>query len=150
MQYRNRYKCRRSTIAIIAVVGLAGICMFRISSAARVDYSASSQQDVLRLESRVNQMEMRLYAIETSLRNLEQRSLRPTVNPPAANREDWAGLRLEIQALQHRLGTDECALAKLDERTLPADTRAARKKSGVVNNPCRMNFDTPLRLPDDR
>ena len=150
MQYKNRGKSRLSAVAIISVVGLAGICMFRISSAARIDYSPSSQQEVLRLENRVNQMELRLYAIETSVRNLEQQSRRATVSPPAANREDWAGLRSEIQVLQQRLLTDECALAKLDERTLPADTRAARKKSGVVNYPCRMNFDTPLRLPDDR
>jgi hypothetical protein len=59
-------------------------------------------------------------------------------------------LRSQIQALQVRLAEDECALAKLDERTLSAAMRNSRRPGGVRSDPCRMNVDAPLRLPERR
>ena len=56
-----------------------------------------------------------------------------------------------LQALQDRLAQHECALAKLDERTLSAAMRAARRKSGPdANDPCRLNSDTPVQLSSNR
>ena len=110
--------------------------------------SATPQQDVIRLETRVNQLETRLYSIESGLRTMEQQSRLAGANQRGLNQEDVARLRAEIQALQLRLAEDECALARLDERTLSAAMRDARRKSATRADPCRANPETPLRLPD--
>ncbi|HJS23758.1 MAG TPA: hypothetical protein VJ751_05255 [Pyrinomonadaceae bacterium] len=110
--------------------------------------SATPQQDVIRLENRVNQLETRLYSIESGLRTLEQQSRLAGVNQRGLSQEDVARLRAEVQTLQLRLAEDECALARLDERTLSPAMRDARRKSATRIDPCRANVDTPLRLPD--
>jgi chromosome segregation ATPase len=107
------------------------------------------QQEVIRLESRMNQLEQRLYTIESSIRNLEQQS-RLGASTRGLSPEDLTLLRSQMQALQLRLEDHECALARLDERTLSAAMRDARRKSGAGNDPCRLNADMPLRLPDHR
>jgi hypothetical protein len=92
-----------------------------------------------------------LYSIETSLRTLEQQSRLGSVSSQNVTQQDVALLSSTIQALQLRLAEDECALAKLDERTLSPAMRAARQKSsGARTDPCRLNADTPLRLPERR
>jgi predicted nucleic acid-binding Zn-ribbon protein len=110
--------------------------------------SATPQQDVIRLESRVNQLEQRLYSIESSIRTVEQQSRVAGANQRGVDQEDVARLRAEIQTLQLRLADDECALARVDERTLSSAMRAARQKSTGRTDPCRANFDAPLRLSD--
>ena len=122
---------------LVCVVGLALLTI-----------SATPQQDIIRLENRVNQMETRLYSIENSIRMLEQQSRLGGGSQRGLSVEDLARLRAEIQTLQVRLADDECALARLDERTLTPATRAARQKSAGRTDPCRANFETPLRLPN--
>jgi|SRR5215216_2584041 len=109
--------------------------------------SATPQQDVIRLESRVNQLEQRLYSIESSIRTLDQQSRIAGANQRGLSQEDVARLRAEIQTLQLRLADDECALARLDERTLSPSMRTRQKSAGQAD-PCRANVDAPLRLPD--
>jgi len=115
--------------------------------AARTEAGPTPQQDVIRLDARVSQLEQRLYTIESSLRNLEQQSRiaglggRGGVTP-----DDIALLRSEIQTLQVRVMQDECGLAKLDERTLTPEAREARRRA-AGNDPCRLNFELPLRPP---
>lgn len=107
-------------------------------------------QDVIRLETRINQLETRLYTMESSIRNIEQQT---RIAGAAASRggsvsaDEVASLRAQLQALQVRLMEDECALAKLDERTL---SPAMRRKSGAVTDPCRANVEAPVRLPERR
>jgi len=150
MQSTNRGEYLRAVLAVF-VVGLALLIGFRVSSAARTDVGPAPQQDVIRLETRINQLEQRLYTIESGLRNLEQQSRLPGVASRGGGNEDVTQLRLEVQALQRRLIEDECGLAKLDERTLSAPVRDARRKSGENrSDPCRLNAETPLRLPDRR
>ena len=110
--------------------------------------SATPPQDAIRLEARINQLEQRLYSLESSIRTLDQQSRLAGVNQRGMSQEDAARLRAEIQALQLRLADDECALARLDERTLSPAMRASRQKSAVRTDPCRANADAPLRLPD--
>ena len=110
--------------------------------------SATPQQDVIRLESRMNQLEQRFYSIESSIRTLEQQSRLAGANQRDLSQEDVARLRAEIQTLQLRLADDECALARLDERTLSPAMRASRQRSAGRTDPCRANADAPLRLPD--
>jgi hypothetical protein len=116
-----------------------------ISAVTRTNAGPAPQQDVIRLEARMGQLEQRLYSIENSLRTLEQQSRLANAGPRDATR-DLELMRQQIQQLQLRVIEDECALSKLDERTLAP---AAQRKSGLTN-PCRRNVETPLRLPDDR
>src|SRR5829696_8816826 len=80
--------------------------------------SATPQQDFIRLENRVNQLETRLYSMESSIRTIEQQSRLAGVNQRGLSQEEVARLRAEVQTLQLRLAEDDCALARLDERTL--------------------------------
>ena len=110
--------------------------------------SATPQQDFIRLETRVNQLETRLYSIESGLRTLDQQSRLAGANQRGLSQEDVARLRAEIQTLQLRLAEDECALARLDERTLSPTMRDSRRKSATRADPCRANPETPVRLSD--
>ena len=107
--------------------------------------SATPQSDI-RLEQRINQLEQRFYGIESSLRNLEQQSRLAGSSQRGLSVEDVDRLRAEVQTLQLRLQEDECALARLDERTLSP----TRRKSTGRTDPCRVNPDAPLQLPDRR
>ena len=104
--------------------------------------SATPQQDAIRLDSRINQLETRLYSIEASIRTLEQQSRIAGASQRGLSQDDLVRLRADIQTLQIRLQEDECALARLDERTL---SPALRRKSGRPD-PCRANPDAPLQL----
>ena len=137
------YKC--------LLVGIVGLGLLTVSSAARTEFGPAQQQDVIRLETRMNQLEQRLYSIDSNVRNLEQQLRLAGSTGRSAGQEDVARLRLELQALQQRVAEHECALAKLDERTLSPAMRAARRKSGPgSNDPCRLNVDTPVQLSSNR
>jgi hypothetical protein len=127
---------------------LVSVLAFGLVLAARTEAGPAPQQDVIRLDSRVSQLEQRLYTIESSLRNLEQQSRIAGMSGrgAAVTPDDIALLRNEIQNLQVRVMEDECGLAKLDERTLTPAAREARRKA-AGNDPCRMNFELPLRPP---
>jgi predicted nucleic acid-binding Zn-ribbon protein len=116
--------------------------------AARTNAGPTPQQDVIRLDSRISQLEQRFYSIETSVRTLEQQSRMAGMGQRggAVTQDDLTVLRSEIQTLQARIMEDECALAKLDERTLTPTAREARRRA-VGNDPCRNNFELPLRPP---
>jgi hypothetical protein len=132
-------------VLLVCVVVLGLIIVFRISSAARTEAGPAPQQDVIRLEQRMNRLEQRLFSIENNLRSVEQQS-RMTGAGRGIIPEDVARLRLEVQALTNRLAEHECALGKLDERTLSPAMRATRRKSAGGNDPCRQNADAPIQL----
>ncbi|HEX5885738.1 MAG TPA: hypothetical protein VFY67_14450 [Pyrinomonadaceae bacterium] len=146
MQYESRSRWR--VLLLVFGIGLGVVTVLRITSATA--NGPTPQQDVIRLDNRITQLEQLLFSIETSLRTLEQQSRITSATARGISPEDVALLRSEIQILQRRLADDECALAKLDERTLPPAVREARRKSGTANDPCRVNVDTPLRLPERR
>ena len=127
---------------LICVACLAFAIVFRNSSTARADVDPPPQQDVIRLETRITQLEQRIYSIDNNVRTLEQQS-RMAAGGRSFGQEDVAQLRSEIQLLQRRLADVECGLTKLDERTLAPASRAARRKS-AGGDPCRLNFDMPL------
>lgn len=144
---------RRLHWRMLLVVTVAGglVALYQIAVAAGVNSAPAPQQEVMRLETRINQLEQRLYSIDSSIRNLEQQS---RLGGGAASRgvsaQDIEVLRSQIQALQLRLAEHECALARLDERTLSPTMRNSRRQSGVRSDPCRVNVDAPLRLPERR
>jgi hypothetical protein len=126
------------------LVTLVAITLFRITSTAETN-ATLPQQDVIRLENRLTQVEQRIYSIETSVRTLEQQSRLSVGSSRTVTPEEVAQMHSEIQALQRRLIDDECGLAKLDERTL---TPERRRRAGATSDPCRLNFEAPLRITD--
>ena len=130
------------------VAALVLVTVSRMSPA-----SPDPAQDVIRLETRINQLEQRLYTMETSIRNVEQQfriASATSRGGGGASADDLSRVIAELQALQVRVMEDECALAKLDERTLTPSMRDARRKSGAPADPCRGNAEAPLRLPERR
>lgn len=148
MRDTNRFYRWTWVLVLACVAGSAVLLVQRMSLAARAD-GPQAQQETIRLESRINQLETRLYSIESSLRTLEQQSRLGSVSSRNVTPQDLEILNSTLQAVQLRLTEDECALAKLDERTLSPAMRAARQKSsGVRTDPCRLGADQPLRLSE--
>ena len=143
----RRSQLRRWMVAIAAVLGLGvaatGLAAFAGTHAAPVPLT---QQDVIRLETRLNQMEQRFYTLESSVRSLEQQSRVSGGGLRNGSDDEVRLLRSEIDLLQRRLTDVECGLAKVDERTLTPATRAIRRRA-AGDDPCRLNFDSPLRIP---
>ena len=148
MQYSGLNQHARAVLLVV-VTGLALLMVYKISSA-RTEYEPAAPQDAIRLETRINQLEQRLYMIETSVRTLEQQSRLGSAGSRGVSPEEVAALRAALQTLDLRLGDDECAIAKLDERTLTPAARAARLRSSPRTEPCRLSADTPVRLPERR
>ena len=132
------------------IFALVAFLVLGITIAAVRNDAAAPPQDAIRLETRINQLEQRLYTIETSIRSLEQQSRIGSVTSRTVTPEDVAALRAEIQTLELRLADEECAIGKLDERTLTPAARAARQRSGARTEPCRLSPETPVRLPERR
>jgi hypothetical protein len=111
--------------------------------------AAAPMQDTIRIESRLSQLEQRFYSIEVSIRSLEQQVRQSSINTGRTERDTEVSLlRAEVEALRRQLAEVECGLARLDERTLTAAAREARRRAGAsANDPCRLNTSTPLRLP---
>lgn len=130
---------------------LVGLLVLGATLLAVKEHAAAPPQDAIRLEARINQLEQRLYTMETNIRTLEQQSRAGILTTRSVTPEDLAALRAELQAWELRFADDECAIAKLDERTLTPAARAARIRSGAARTePCRLNPDAPVRLPERR
>jgi chromosome segregation ATPase len=111
------------------------------------DTTTSSPQDMIRIESRISQLEQRFYSLEMSMRSLEQQSRQSSMPRESAARDsEVVLLRAEVDALQRRLAEIECGLERVDERTLSPVAKEARRKTVGVDS-CRLNADAPLRLP---
>ena len=107
----------------------------------------STPQDVIRIESRISQLEQRFYSLEMSMRSLEQQSRMSGVPRESGARDsEVVLLRAEVDGLRRQLAEIECGLARVDERTLSPAAREARRKTVGVDT-CRLNADAPLRLP---
>jgi hypothetical protein len=134
-------KSRSWWLPVLITLGL--VMVIRITSASGSN-AMLPQQDVIRLENRLSQLEQRMYSIETSLRTVEQQTRLAGVSSRNVSPEEIAVMHSEIQTLQNRMIEDECSLAKLDERTL---TPERRRRAGATTDPCRLNFEAPIRLP---
>jgi hypothetical protein len=134
------------------VAGVAGIILLITLAPA----SEGGGQDVYSLERRVNAVEQRFYSLESRLNRLEQQAVLNQRSPGAAPTPtqqtlpdtEVALLRSEIEILSTRLQLVECGVTRLDERTLSAATREARRKAGAqAADSCRQNADVPLQFP---
>jgi hypothetical protein len=114
--------------------------------------AAASAQDAVYLDRRISMLETRLSSIESSMRNLQQQAMnsgRSTASQPARDPEVNL-LRSEVEILNSRLREVECALVRVDERTLSPGAREARRRSAAQSDPCRVNLDSPIQFSPRR
>lgn len=149
MNYGTRRAGASSWSAVLVLVSAFAVAG-TYAGVKAVDRSeaAAPSQDTIRIESRLSQLEQRIYSIETSIRGLQQQSRLADVNAGRAARDPEVGLlRSEMDTLRRQLAEVECGLARVDERTLTVAARAARRKTEAgAGDPCRLNADAPLRL----
>jgi hypothetical protein len=150
--HRHKYFVRFSLaalfIGLIALFGWQGPGL----SGGGMPPAAHAQSALL--EQRLNQVEQRFNYIESRLNRLESESRYPGVMPNTSSRSNSEldlmrtqldSMRTEIDSLRGRVGELECAVLKLDERTLTPAARATRKPGGS-SEPCRTNTGAPVRL----
>ena|SRR5258708_32098940 len=120
---------------------------------ASIEVPAESSQDSVYLDRRISMLETRLSSIESSMRSLQQQEMvsrRSTETQPARDPEVTL-LRSEVEILNSRLRELECALARLDERTLSPAAREARKRTAPQSSdPCRVSPEMPIQLSPRR
>jgi hypothetical protein len=129
-------------VAVLVYGGIAGIL------GERGERVVSAQQQDPFLSQRISQMEQRFYSIETRLNRLESDSRTATgVRPgvPNNNDVDIQYLRSQVDSLRLRIGETECGLLRIDERTLSAAAKQARKK-GTITEVCRVDPGAPVQL----
>ncbi len=106
---------------------------------------ASAQVADAYLSRRVDQVEQRFYQLESRLNRLESESMRSSISPvPAHSQNDveLQFLRTQTEGLRSRVGELECGVLRLDERTLPATRRMAKKSA----EPCRKDPEAVVQL----
>lgn len=150
MKYGTRREDSRARPAALLLVLTVFVgASYALAPARGGAAAAPPPQDLIRVESRLTQLEQRLYLMETSLRGLEQQARLSAPSPGAARRDPEVELlRTELDALRLRLAEAECGLARVDERTLTPAARETRRKAEAANaaDPCRLNPEAPLRL----
>lgn len=108
----------------------------------------SAQNDAF-LSRRIDQLENRFYGIESRLNRLEIPSRPTTITPSiiGGNEAEISLLRSELASVKLRLGEAECALLRVDERTLTSPARASRKRATVGGTEnCRLNPGAAIEL----
>src|SRR6185436_1957057 len=99
MKDTNRWYQRVWMVLLACVAALAFLTVFRLSPVARGDDDSPAQQEVIRLETRINQLEQRLYSIEANMRTIETQSRVGNVAGRNVTQQDVALLTSTIQAL---------------------------------------------------
>jgi hypothetical protein len=145
----RRTSTYRWPLALVLVAAAAAFYAWRPAGSTG-EAATPAPQDLIRLESRLGQLEQRFYTVESSIRGLEQQVRLSSAAPRSAARErdpEVGLLRSEVEALRLRLAEAECGLLRVDERTLTPGAREARRKAAAgAADPCRLNTDAPLRL----
>jgi len=150
--HRYKYVLRFSVVAF--VIGLAALFGGRWLGIAGGDLPPTVQAQSPILEQRLSQVEQRFNYIESRLNRLESESRYPGVLPNTSSRNNPEvgllrtqvdAMRTDIDSLRGRIGELECALLKLDERTLTPAARSARRP-GSSSEPCRTNTSAPVKL----
>ena len=103
----------RRILLLAGLVAVALILVFKISGPTRAGNELNQQQDFLRLDNRITQLEQRLFSIETTLRNVEQQVRLASIPSRSGSQDELGRLRSDVDALQRRLTDYDCALGKL-------------------------------------
>lgn len=139
----------RFTLYAFAILGFAAVIYGGSAIFNGLITTAHAQTDPF-LDRRISQIEQRFTLLESRINRLEQDSRsagRITPESTSGSEIEIRLLRAQIEALQIRLAETECALLRLDERTLSETARQARRKSppGVADR-CRANPNAPIQL----
>ena len=136
---------------VLAVVAAAVVIYWALAAffGERIGMRTVSAQNDAYLSRRIDQLENRFYGIESRLNRLETPSRPTTINPSiiGGNEAELSLLRSELASMKLRLGEAECALLRVDERTLTSAARASRKRAtiGGTEN-CRLNPGAAIEL----
>lgn len=136
---------RLRTVLVTAAVGVLGYWGF---NGIVGDRPVSAQSDMY-LSRRVDQVEQRFYSLESRLNRIEQDAVSrgSGISPQIAtgHETEAAFLRTSLDSIRTRIGEAECALLKLDERTLPAARRLSGK-AAAGSERCRQDWGTAIQL----
>ncbi|MEP6787670.1 MAG: hypothetical protein ABJB40_04520 [Acidobacteriota bacterium] len=152
MKYDERSHRKQYLINAFALlgVGFAIYCVLMTVLGERGMPTVFAQQQDPFLSRRVDQIENRFYSLESRLNRVEQEASRPRSATPSllnTNDSDIQYLRSQIDSLRLRVGETECALLRLDERTLTVAARQSRVKAGPKeSDKCRVDTAAPLQL----
>ncbi|MEK6287840.1 MAG: hypothetical protein AABO57_19140 [Acidobacteriota bacterium] len=111
--------------------------------------TSEGAQDTAYLDRRITMLENKLNTVESSLRRLESQAMSPERSAPSQPGRDpeTSVLRSEVELLKMRVRDLECGLLHLDERTLSASAKEARKRTGLQPmEHCRLNPEAPVQL----
>lgn len=139
---------------VVLALALAGVIATQVvGSRQPASASGIEPQDPAYLDRRINMLETRLGSIESSLRMLSQQAMSQRAAPSQPARDpEIALLRSEVEILNARVRELECGLVHIDERTLSAGAKEARKRMNTsqTNDPCRLNPETSVQLSTRR
>jgi hypothetical protein len=92
-------------------------------------------------------LEQRLYTMESNINRIEQQLIsdRRSTVPEVRSSPQASLVTNQIELLKLRLNELECAVSRLDERTLSAAAKQVRG-SGPLRDACRRDADQPVRL----
>ena len=155
MKYLKIYGLAPRMVVLLLVAGIiATATLFSGWRAPEPELTATAHaQSSIMLEQRLNQVEQRFNFVESRLSRLESESRSPTASIGTSRTETEISLlraqmdtmRADIDSLRIRTGELECAVLKLDERTLTPSARAARRRGGS-GEPCRANPASSITL----
>ena len=144
----NKLRAARYVTNSLACLGAVGLmyCVF-------ATFFGSSTQPVAAqtdryIESRLTQIEQRFYQLESRLNRVEQDAANRRAGPPSiadTKSQEINLLQNELIGFRLRLGEVECAVLKLDDRTLPASRRMGNR-GDTGSDRCRQDWASPVVL----
>ena len=140
---KNFFNSERAKIFISMLAGAAAVYVV-MAAATGVVPTVEAQSDAF-LARRVDQVEQRFYSLESRMTRIEMESRQPPISSPvraATDNIELQYLRSQIDSLRTRLGEAECALLKLDERTLTA----AQRRTTPAAEACRRSWGERIVL----
>jgi len=140
-------RVRTITFAVFIVIVGAG-AVNNLRGRSTMNAAADEAQDTAYLDRRISALEQRLIMIESNVSRLNQQATSQQLSPAQPVRDpELALIRSEVELLMGRAREVECGLVHLDERTLSAQAKEARKSAGAQSkDPCRLNPETPVQL----
>jgi hypothetical protein len=141
------FRIWRVALLILCSVGVGAVLAAYLGKS--TEASTVAPQDVISLDRRISMLEQRMVSIDSTLRSLEQQSMMALRSSSTSVGRDstLTLLRDELLLLQRRQAELDCAIAKLDERTLPPAVRQTLRQNGATpGDPCRLHPEAPIRL----
>ena len=137
-------------VMILVICLLAGAVASSDKRGTAAEPSGPTAQDVTYLSQRLSALEQRFFNLELTINQLlSQVSIAQAPSPapagPPVSREEVGLMRTEIQLLQRQMAEVQCGLLKLDQRTLPPDSRAQLTPAETAE-PCRRLANSPVRI----